>query len=180
MFGYRRMENRWRHFERLRTWPENLVVVGDAVCTLNPLYAQDMALSAQAALLLQRELKRTDNQHPARGRPALGTRFQRSLARQLRVPWLMATGEDFRYPATEGRRQFHTRLTYAYIDRVIQVAAADRLAHHRFLEVMHLLRTPLALAAPSILARVIKPTRRGSPVSEPPLRAVEALATTGS
>jgi flavin-dependent dehydrogenase len=170
IFGYRRMENRWRHFERLPTWPENLVVVGDAVCTFNPLYAQGMAVSARSAVLLQRELDRGAYLEPKRAFAALGRRFQRALARDLRVPWLMATGEDFRYPTTEGWRQLHTRVTHAYLDRVIQAAASDPVVHRTFLEVMHLVRNPLALVAPSTLARVVRPTHGGSPVDRPPNR----------
>ncbi len=34
--GYRRTENRWRHYERLARWPEGFVALGDAVCAFNP------------------------------------------------------------------------------------------------------------------------------------------------
>jgi hypothetical protein len=37
IYGYRKMENQWRHFEKVRNWPENLLVLGDAVCSFNPL-----------------------------------------------------------------------------------------------------------------------------------------------
>ena len=48
--GYRKMENQWRRYDKLRQWPENFVVVGDAVCSFNPLYAQGMTVSSLDAL----------------------------------------------------------------------------------------------------------------------------------
>jgi len=167
IFGYQRLENRWRRFDELAAWPERFVVLGDAVCTFNPLYAQGMTISAQAALTLQREL------HAQRARrldgdlDGLAARFQRALARELRTPWLMATGEDFRYPATEGRRPLSTRLSHAYLDRVMRVAAADTAVHHAFLEVMHLLRPPMTLLRPPIAARLLRPSRGGQPIDNP-------------
>ena len=38
--GYRRTENRVRHYERLPRYLEGLLVCGDAAYTLNPVYAQ--------------------------------------------------------------------------------------------------------------------------------------------
>jgi flavin-dependent dehydrogenase len=172
IFGYRRMENNWRRFERLPVWPDNLMVIGDAVCTFNPLYAQGMAVSAKAALLMHDELMSVHNGRGPNQVGGVGPRFQKALARQLTVPWLMATGEDFRYAATQGRRKFHTRITHAYLDRVIRVAASDPVVHHAFLEVMHLLRSPLTLLTPRVLGRVLKPRNRQHLRIEPPPRPV--------
>ena len=36
--GYRQTDNRWRHYEQAQRWPERLVVLGDAACTINPIY----------------------------------------------------------------------------------------------------------------------------------------------
>ena len=47
--GYRRTENRWRHYERLSRWPENFVVMGDAACAFNPIYGQGMTAAAIGA-----------------------------------------------------------------------------------------------------------------------------------
>ena len=39
IYGFRNTDNRRRHFERLRRWPDQFLVIGDASCTFNPIYA---------------------------------------------------------------------------------------------------------------------------------------------
>jgi len=117
--GYRRTENRLRHYERLRRWPRGFVALGDAVCAFNPVYGQGLTAAALAAAVLDRAL-RDDNGHremtvgvAAGAHDHTARRFQRALARANAAPWLMATGEDFRWPATEGRRRtVATRLAH--------------------------------------------------------------------
>ena len=50
--GYRATENRLRHYERLSSFPENCIVVGDAACCFNPVYGQGMTTAALGAMLL--------------------------------------------------------------------------------------------------------------------------------
>src|SRR5215471_7963454 len=51
--SYRATENRLRHYERLRVWPERFLVMGDAVCAFNPVYGQGMTAAAMASENLQ-------------------------------------------------------------------------------------------------------------------------------
>ena len=59
--GYRRTENHWRHYERLKRWPQGLIALGDSVCAFNPVYAQGMTVSALSAEILDDFLKRRGN-----------------------------------------------------------------------------------------------------------------------
>lgn len=153
--GYRRTENRLRHYERLERWPDGFVALGDSACTFNPVYGQGMTVSALGALVLDRCLRerRRRSVDDLRG---FGRWFQRRLARANRTPWVLATGEDFRWPTTVGGRpDLQTRLAHRYVDAVLALIVGDQRVAHTFFEVLHLLRPPIALLQPHLLGRVL-------------------------
>ena len=45
-----------RHYERMKPCPEGFVVIGDALCHFNPIYAQGMSAAAKQVAILQRIL----------------------------------------------------------------------------------------------------------------------------
>lgn len=150
--GYRRTQNRLRHYERLRDRPEGVVALGDAVCAFNPVYGQGMTASALAALALDASLRRQQG----RGVTGLAAPFQRRLARTNQIPWLLATGEDFRWPATTGGRpNWTTRLAHRYIEHVLDLIPGDWRISLSFFEVTHLLRHPAILFRPAIALKVL-------------------------
>jgi 2-polyprenyl-6-methoxyphenol hydroxylase-like FAD-dependent oxidoreductase len=149
IYGYRRTENQWRHYERLDSWPGGFVVMGDAACCFNPVYGQGMTAAALAARALDEILQREKGQLS----PGLGQAFQRRLAGLLKTPWLLATGEDFRWKDTEGNRPGPAAcVAHRYIDSVIQLACRDPRASRAFIQVVHLLQPPSSLLHPGILA----------------------------
>jgi 2-polyprenyl-6-methoxyphenol hydroxylase-like FAD-dependent oxidoreductase len=144
--GYRRMENRWRRYDRLRRRPEGFIVLGDAVCAFNPVYGQGMTVAALGAETLQRCLA------VSRG-TGLATRFQKSLAKVLRTPWTLATGEDVRYRGVEGAQPgIADRFMQWYVDRVVAASLGNRAVRRRLLRVFTMLSGPEALFSPVVLA----------------------------
>jgi flavin-dependent dehydrogenase len=157
--GYRRTENQLRHFERMGSFPDGFVVLGDAASAFNPVYAQGMSVAGLSGLVLQSWLRG--------GGPS--ATFQRRLAKAVATPWLLATSEDFRFPTTVGGRpNVVTRLMHRYIDRVIAVATVDDVVLDTFIGVVHLIRPPSALFHPAIAARVLRGPRRQAPSVPPP------------
>jgi len=149
--GYRRTENRRRHYGRVEAWPDRRLVLGDALCAFNPVYGQGMTVSAQAAVVLDACMARLGDRRPE-GRPGFWKQTQKRLAHNDATAWLMATSEDFRYPATAGRRPAApTRLMHRYLRRVLQGAAQDPKIARAFSEVVNLLAPPRSLLRPSIL-----------------------------
>jgi 2-polyprenyl-6-methoxyphenol hydroxylase-like FAD-dependent oxidoreductase len=143
--------NRRRHFERLHALPDGVVVLGDAACSFNPVYAQGMATSALGAEALDTLL----DVESGSARPGFSRRFQARLARVTDSPWLLATGEDFRSPKAEGPRPAFMPLLGWYTARVHELTWRDPFAAKRFLEVMHLVRKPSALFHPRVAVRAL-------------------------
>jgi flavin-dependent dehydrogenase len=155
IIGYRRMENRWRHFERLSRQPEGFVVVGDAVCAFNPVYGQGMTTAALGAMALKSVLADCRDY----GLPA---RFQRRLARMLKTPWILATGEDVRYRNVVGAKPGPgERFMQSYVDRIMAVTTRDAEVRLNLLRVFTMLAGPETLFRPFVIWRVIKDAIRG-------------------
>ena len=165
------MANRFRHFER---WPERLdgfLAVGDAVCAFNPVYGQGMTTAAGAATLLAETLDRVGPTSPA-----LPRTFFRAQARFLGDAWSLATGADFRFPGTTGARPALIGVFNRYLDALFNAAADDAALRRLVGEVLHMLRRPTALFAPSVLGRVARATlgRVLQPAAAAPVPALPA------
>jgi 2-polyprenyl-6-methoxyphenol hydroxylase-like FAD-dependent oxidoreductase len=150
--GYRRTENQLRHYERLPRWPERLLVTGDAACAFNPIYGQGMTVAALDALALHRCLRAQEQTRPDGDLTGLPRWFQQAVAAASATPWLMATGEDLRYPTTEGARPgLVTRLMHRYLDRVNLAATHHVGVNRAFGQVLNLLAPPSTLFRPSVV-----------------------------
>ncbi len=157
--GYRRTENQLRHFERMASFPDGFVVLGDATSAFNPVYGQGMSVAGLSALVLRDWLREG----------GASASFQKRLAGAVSTPWLLATSEDFRFPTTEGGRPGVTmKVMHRYIDRVIAVGTVDDVVLDTFIGVVHLIQPPSALFHPSILARVLRGPRREALTTPPP------------
>lgn len=168
VIGYRRTENRMRHYEQLPRWPDRLVILGDAVCGFNPVYGQGMSVAALEAESLGRALARAGHQLDG-----LAWRFQRSLPRLVEPAWLLATGADYAWQdeAVDRPRTVATHFRHWYLDRLLNVVALSRPVQNAFTEVQHMLRPPSSLFRPGLFVRVLwhgrRAKRRAPAVSEP-------------
>ncbi|MBW4437416.1 MAG: FAD-binding protein [Pleurocapsa minor GSE-CHR-MK-17-07R] len=147
VYGYHRTANIFRHYERARL-PAGFIVTGDAVCAFNPVYGQGMTASAIAAETLHHTLLR----HDARD-PAFPANFQPALARAVADAWLMATSEDLRYEhAIGGPANLKTRVQHGALDILFQAVPVSPKVSKALLETLHMLRSPLGLFTPDVLA----------------------------
>ncbi len=148
--GYRRTENRLRHFEKLERQPEGFVALGDVVCAFNPIYGQGMTVAAMGAIELGACLRDDER------RRGFASRFQRRLARINSLPWKMATAVDSRVPGALGvRRTVTSRLTGAYFKGIAHLLPTDPAVSEMFNEVLHMVRPPSALVHPQVVWKVL-------------------------
>lgn len=144
-----------RRYERLTTMPDGLAVIGDALCSFNPIYAQGMTTGAIGAHALDETLTVHAKAHGRNDLRGFSQRFQRHLSHLIDTPWLLTTTEDLRSAEAEGTRPAWIPLVQWYTRRVQQLTWRDEFVGKRFLEVMHLTRTPRTLLHPYILLRAL-------------------------
>jgi 2-polyprenyl-6-methoxyphenol hydroxylase-like FAD-dependent oxidoreductase len=142
-----------RHrYERLDRFPDGLLVLGDAVCSFNPIYGQGMSVAALEALTLRRHLQQGIQPPPRQ--------VFRELTRVVDVPWDIAVGADLAVPGVQGRRTLKVRLVNAYIARLHAAAAHDAHLASAFVRVAGLVAPPQTLLRPSIAVRVLRASRQ--------------------
>jgi 2-polyprenyl-6-methoxyphenol hydroxylase-like FAD-dependent oxidoreductase len=156
--SYRFPANQRRLYERMKPFPAGYLVIGDAVCSFNPIYGQGMSVAAAEARALDDCL--------AGGLDGLARRFYARARSIIDIPWLIATGEDLRFPQVEGPRPIGTAVVNRYLDRVHALASQDPFVCRRFFDVLNLLAPPSSLMSPSLALRVLTrplPHGQGSP-----------------
>ena len=146
--GYQRTENHWRHYGRLKRWPQGLIALGDAVCAFNPVYAQGMTVSALSAELLDSALRGSRS-------PQLGLAFQKKLAKMLQTPWQLATSDDFRWAGRKaGDATILDRFMHRYLEHLLaRIHRPDVCL--TFFKVAHLVSPPVFLFRPGIALPVL-------------------------
>ncbi|WP_093778793.1 NAD(P)/FAD-dependent oxidoreductase [Streptomyces sp. yr375] len=162
--------NRRHFYERMPAWPENFVVLGDALAAFNPLYGHGLAVAAQSAVLLRDVVRRH-----GWGTPGLTRRVQKALARPVGTAWDLAVGQDVFYPdATAKGPTLRDRLVAAYVSRLMHTATGNGRIARRVTDVTSLERGPEVLLSPSVLVAAAmgpwKPALTGPPLTSDELK----------
>jgi 2-polyprenyl-6-methoxyphenol hydroxylase-like FAD-dependent oxidoreductase len=144
--------NRWRRYDKMAWTPVGLVVMGDAVCSFNPIYGQGMTVASIEALILRDCLRRGDGNLPRR--------FHRAVAKKVRVAWQTAVGSDLALPEVPGTPPLSIRVTNALLDRVLTAAESDPFVAQEFLRVTGMLQPPRRMLMPSFVFHVARASHR--------------------
>lgn len=145
--------NTRRRYDRLDRFPERYVVLGDALCSFNPVYGQGMSVAAKEARCLGEVLDR-------HGLDGVGRRFFRASRPIVDVAWTLATDADLTDPEVEGPRTRRWRLVNRYLERLFPVAHRDPTVALALLRVVGLIAPPETLLSPRVLWRVLITHRR--------------------
>ena len=138
------------HFEKLKGTPSGLLVIGDALCRIDPVFAQGMSLAAMEAMALRDLLKKGVN------KKQLTNSYHKNVSRIIDIPWLIALTEDFRFGTTSGRKPIGLPVLQWYVKKVVAACSYNTDVYTRFIQVLHLRAHPISLARPAIIAKVFR------------------------
>ena len=148
---FRYPESRWRRYDKMRRFPAGLLVLGDAICSFNPVYGQGMTVAALQAQVLRQCL--------LRGANGLARRYFRATAKPIGVAWRFAVGGDLNLPEVEGPRPLSLRLINRYVDRLQTAAESDLVVAEQFTKVVALIDPPTRLLHPKVMLRTATANR---------------------
>jgi 2-polyprenyl-6-methoxyphenol hydroxylase-like FAD-dependent oxidoreductase len=137
-----------RRYDKLKRFPAGLLVMGDALCSFNPVYGQGMSVAAIEAVALRRCLRDGDRR--------LAKRFFKAANAPVGDAWKLAGGSDIEMPEVEGRAALPDRIVGRYMNRLLAVAAHDDAVARAFVEVFGMLARPTSLLRPAIARRVLR------------------------
>jgi hypothetical protein len=137
-----------RQYDALTRFPLGYLVVGDAVCSFNPVYGQGMSVAAMEAATLRDHLRL--------GAPPSARAFFADVATILDTPWEISAGGDLAFPGVQGERTLQVRIGTAYMARLQVAATRDAKVTGGFMRVAGLLDPPSALLRPGMVARVLR------------------------
>lgn len=136
----------WRRYDRMPRFPAGLLVVGDALCSLNPIHGQGMTMAALEAVALQEHLL-----SPA----ATPQQFFKAAAKHIGPTWAMNQANDQESPRLRGRRSLSGRLRSWTMNQTLKAAENDIVLTERLLRVANLVDPPSRLRDPALLRRAI-------------------------
>jgi 2-polyprenyl-6-methoxyphenol hydroxylase-like FAD-dependent oxidoreductase len=149
-----------RRYERLETFPERLLPIGDALCSFNPVYGQGMSVAAKQAEALGKLVAAA----AANGQTldGLWRAFFPIASEIVATPWTQSGASDLAYPETVGKRPENFELSQQFGRGLVQLAMEDFAVHKLLFEVTQLAASRDAFRDPALIERVMSAIQRAS------------------
>ena len=157
-----------RRYEQMNRFPEGFLVLGDAICSFNPVYGQGMSVAVLEAIELDKALRE--------GPRKLAGRFFARAAKIVDAPWSMAAGNDLRMPDVPGKRTVMGRFLHWYLAKLNMAARYDMSAVIAFQKAKNLLAPPQSLLKPQLMARVLSAAFSLRPMTRASAKSAEQTA----
>jgi 2-polyprenyl-6-methoxyphenol hydroxylase-like FAD-dependent oxidoreductase len=150
---YRFHSSVWCRFDRLRSFPKGLLIVGDAIASLNPVYGQGMTVAALEAATLSSLLGSGPHDD-------LATRFFRETRKIIWRAWSTAAFNDHRHPFTSGSYSRASRLLSPYLTSVERAALCNSDSTVELAETLSMRQSPASLLKPRTMFRSLNAAAR--------------------
>ncbi len=145
IYGFTKLHNQHIRYGKAKRWISNLLIIGDSVCRLNPVYGQGLTLILEEMKLLHRALARMDTLNTRKVQAKIDT----LLTKAWQIVWL----DELRSPSQKPGRM--ASLLHAALDIVGEASLQDRELNRLSLGLLHRIESPAAYLRPDRLARVL-------------------------
>lgn len=145
---YEGLKNTFKQYHSLERFPENFVVLGDAVCTFNPVYGRGITVAALEAVALANCVSQSKG-----NLAGVSRKFQKQLSSIVKTTWAMATEQDLAWDVNYKMNPIE-KIKFNYLRLVQKVSVGDRKVWQTFVGVLNLKSHPIVLFAPNILRKV--------------------------
>jgi 2-polyprenyl-6-methoxyphenol hydroxylase-like FAD-dependent oxidoreductase len=151
-----------RHYERLDAFPDRFLVIGDAICSFNPVYGQGMSSATLQVKALQNLLNERAIEDNGSSLDRLAGAFFPRAADVIAAPWILSSAFDFMFPQTVGQRPPNMGEGSAYFAALDALSVEDPDVQKTLTEVVQLARPLLTLWQEPLLSRVNDRLRRSA------------------
>ncbi|MGA5534589.1 NAD(P)/FAD-dependent oxidoreductase [Mycolicibacterium nivoides] len=141
---YRYPGGTWHRYDRCARNPDGLLVIGDALCCLDPIHGQGITMAARHAQALRTHLRERKGVDPQR--------FYQSLTRMIAPVW--ASNQPPGQTSDRGVKDKVRRRAFQWSLRKMLEAADDIVVTERLVRIVNMVDPPQRLLEPRILARV--------------------------
>ncbi len=141
-------------FDRLKNFPDRLLVMGDAVCKLNPIYAQGMTKAAKEGVFLWESLLALTNK--GSNLDGFSENFRRKIGNVgANWAWELTSGSDLAYPQTRGKRPLKLNFINWYVKHLFGRAEERLEVRKALMDALSLAKPPDSLMRPGLAFRVL-------------------------
>jgi 2-polyprenyl-6-methoxyphenol hydroxylase-like FAD-dependent oxidoreductase len=145
---YRHTAAVWRRYDRMARFPSGLLVIGDALCNLDPTYGQGMTIAAMEALTLGDCLA-------SGGSSALAQRFFAATTKYIGATWAANRARERVAARPTGGRTLRERFAHWTVAAALNAAAHDVVVTERFMRVFNFIDPADRLLDPALIPRIM-------------------------
>lgn len=137
----------WKRFDKMEL-PKGLLLIGDTICRIDPVFGQGMSIAILEALTLKKLLQTGARQIDSAA-------FHKKAAKTISPIWNMVITEDFRYSATTGKMPIGLFIQQWYAKKIFLLSSQNKEVYDAFVKVMNLVRPISSLMTPRIIKSVL-------------------------
>ncbi|SEC18055.1 glutamate synthase subunit beta [Paenibacillus sp. GP183] len=142
----------WKRLDKVKNLPNGLLLIGDAVCRIDPVFGQGMSIAVLQVLALQKQFQMGKDT----SLPKIITSSQKKFAQIIYPVWNMVISEDYRFPDMKGQKPLGLSIKQWFVKKIYLLSSHDQRVYSSFIKVMNLVQPATILFHPSVILKVIK------------------------